>query len=126
MRSLELRSRFAELDLVRCRIDLEEKIALLDNVPIFEADLRQGAADLRAQLNILYGRKLTQELNSRGKTTLHRDGHRDYRRRGGHNLIGRRSKETRPLDDASGDQAEHSHGNRPSRHNRFHGGFREE
>src|ERR1700722_7075915 len=126
MRRLELRSRFAELDLIRSRIDLEEKIALLDNVPIFEADLRQGAADLRAQLNILHGRKLTKELNSRGKTTQHWDGHRDGRWRGCHNLSGGRGKETGTLDDTSGDQTEHGHGSRPSRHNRLHGGPREE
>src|ERR1700684_3536437 len=126
MRGLELRSRFAELDLVRRRIDLEEKIALLDNVPIFEADLRQGPADLRAQLNILDGRKLAKELNPRGETTLHRDGHRDHRRRGRHHLSGGRTKETWPLDNTSGDQTEHGHGNRPSRHNRLHGGPREE
>src|ERR1700729_1932642 len=126
MRRLELRSRFAELDLVRRRIDLEEKIALLDNVPIFEADLSQGAADFRAQLNILHGRKLTKELNPRGENTLHRDGHRDGRRRGGHNLIGGRSKETRKLDDASGDHAEPGYGNRPSGHNRLRRGLREE
>jgi hypothetical protein len=96
MRRLELRSRFAELDLIRSRIDLEEKIALLDNVPIFEADLRQGAADLRAQLNILHGRKLTKELNSRGKTTLHWDGHRDHRRRDRDNLGGGEARRRGP------------------------------
>src|ERR1700719_730364 len=122
MRRLELRSRFAELDLIRSRIDLEEKIALLDNVPIFEGDLRQGAADLRAQLTILHGRKLTKELNSRGKATPDWDGHRDGRRRGCHNLSGGRGKETGPLDDTGGDQTEHGHGSRPSRHNRLHGG----
>src|ERR1700722_18489155 len=119
MRRLELRSRFAELDLIRSRIDLEEKIALLDNVAILEADLRQGASDLRAQLNILHGRKLTQELNPRGETTLHRDGHRDGRRRGRHNLSGGRGKETGPLDNTSADQTEHGHGSCPSCHNRF-------
>src|ERR1700722_5173912 len=126
MRRLDLRSRFAELNLIRSRIDLEEKIALLDNVPIFEANLRQCAADLRAQLNILHGRKLTKELNPRGKITLPWDCHRGGRRRGCHNLSGGRGKETGPLDDTSGDQTEHGHGSRPSRHNRLHGGPREE
>src|SRR6202034_4175012 len=118
MRRLELRSRFAELDLIRSRIDLEEKIALLDNVPIFEADLRQGAADLRAHLNILHGRKLTKELHSRGQATLHWDGPRDRRRRDRDNLGGGRGKETRPSDNTSGDQPERGHGTAPSRHKR--------
>src|ERR1700693_2306228 len=109
MRRLDLRSRFAELNLIRSRIDLEEKIALLDNVPIFEADLRQGGADLRAPLNILRGRKLPKELTPRGKTARDWDGHRDGRRRGCHNLSGGRGKETGPLDDTGGDQTEHGH-----------------
>jgi len=44
---------FVQFDLVGGRIDLEKKITFMDDIPVLEADLSQGSADLRAQLNAL-------------------------------------------------------------------------
>ena len=60
--AFELCRGLAQLDLVGRRIDHEKQIALVDDVAVLEADLRERAADLGAQLDVLHGRELAREF----------------------------------------------------------------
>jgi hypothetical protein len=57
--ALDLSQGLAQLDLVRGRINLEEQIALADDVTILETNLCQSTTDLGAQLDRLDGGELT-------------------------------------------------------------------
>ena len=50
-----------EPDFVGTRVDGEEEIALMDDVPILEIYSRERAAHLSAELDLVDGRKLTKE-----------------------------------------------------------------
>ena len=54
--------RLVEFDLVRSRIDDEQKAALADEVAIFKSDVNESSSDLRTQLYLFYRRELTQKL----------------------------------------------------------------
>ena len=60
-RRLKLGSGLGQPDLVGTRVDGEEEIALMDNVPILEVYSRERAAHLSAELDLVDGRKLTKE-----------------------------------------------------------------
>ena len=60
-RVLKLCVRLGEPNLVRSRVDREEKIAFVGDISILEMYLRERAADLSAQFDSFDRRKLTQE-----------------------------------------------------------------
>ena len=52
LRALELRSRGAQLDLVRSWVDLKQQVAFANDAAILEANLRERATHLSAQLDL--------------------------------------------------------------------------
>src|SRR5262249_49179229 len=69
-----------EPDFVGARVDGEEEIALLDDVPIFKVYSGQRAADLRAKLELLDRGKLTKEAQSGIDLTHERLPYHDLRK----------------------------------------------
>src|SRR5262249_13149421 len=67
-------------DFVGARVDGEEKIALMDDVPILEVYSGKRAADLGAQLNLLDCGKLTKEARLGTTLGLGRLAHADLGR----------------------------------------------
>ena len=59
LRGLQLRHALIEPDLERPRVDGEEQIALVHDLPVLEVDRGEDAADLRAQLHAIHRRELT-------------------------------------------------------------------
>src|SRR5258708_7168884 len=79
--AFKLSYRFVQFDLVGGRIDLEKKVTFMDDIPVLEADLSQGSADLRAQLNALDSGELPQKLASCIQIMRQRCADRHYGRR---------------------------------------------
>jgi hypothetical protein len=52
-------------DLVGTRVNSEEEIALMDDIPVLEVYSREGAARLSAKLNGVDRRKLAKEAQAR-------------------------------------------------------------
>src|SRR5262249_51636641 len=67
-------------DFVGARVDGEEEITLMDDVPILEVYSGKRAADLGAQLNLLDCGKLTKEAQSGINLALERLAHDDLRK----------------------------------------------
>ena len=86
-RTFELRHRLGQAVFVRPRIDDEQQIALLDDVAILEMDLGQGAADLRAQLDLVDRRELAEESQARIELVLERRADDDLRKLGRPGMI---------------------------------------
>src|SRR6184192_2142987 len=63
VRCLQLGIGLCQPDFVGARVDGEEEIALMDDVPILEVYSGKRAADLGAQLNLLDRGKLTKEAH---------------------------------------------------------------
>src|SRR5436190_18911462 len=63
VRCLQLGMGLCQPDFVGARVDGEEEIALMDDVPILEVYSGKRAADLGAQLNLLDRGKLTKEAH---------------------------------------------------------------
>ena len=61
LRRVELRDSLIEPDLERPRVDGEQRIALLDDLPVPKGDVGQRAADLRAQFDGVHGRELAEK-----------------------------------------------------------------
>src|SRR5262249_53200172 len=80
VRCLQLGTGLCEPDFVGARVDGEEEIALMDDVPILEVYSGQRAADLGAQLNLLDRGKLTKEAQSGINLALGRLAHDDLRK----------------------------------------------
>ena len=80
VRCLQLGFGLCQPDVVRARIDGEEEIALMDDVPILEVYSGKRAADLGAQLNLLDRGKLTKEARSGINLALERLAHDDLRK----------------------------------------------
>ena len=59
--TFELGSGLCEPDFVGDRVDDEQEVALMDDVPILEVYSRKCAADLSAELNLVDRGKLTKE-----------------------------------------------------------------
>src|SRR5262249_411087 len=70
-------------DFVGARVDGEEEIALMDDVPILEVYSGKRAADLGAQLNLLDCGKLTREVHAGTNAALGRPAPHDLRKGGG-------------------------------------------
>src|SRR5262252_7598472 len=85
VRCLQLGFGLCQPDFVGARVDGEEEIALMDDVPILEVYSGKRAADLGAQLNLLDRGKLTKEARSGINLALERLAHDDLRK-------GRRSR----------------------------------
>ena len=80
-RGLELGVRLGELDLIGARIDDEEKIALVDDLPVLEMDLGERAADLSAQLDAVDRGELAEKADPRVDIAQQRLAHRHGRKR---------------------------------------------
>src|SRR5216684_4984414 len=65
MRTLQLRLGFAQFDFIWRGIDLEQQVALANDIAVLKANLSERAADLRPQFNAFHCRELAQELQSR-------------------------------------------------------------
>src|SRR5262249_45348911 len=85
VRCLQLGMGLCQPDFVGARVDGEEEIALMDDVPILEVYSGKRAADLGAQLNLLDRGKLTKEAQSGINLALERLAHQGWGR-------GRRSR----------------------------------
>src|SRR5260370_7738067 len=72
VRWIQLGIGLCQPDFVGARIDGEEEIALMDDVPILEVYSGKRAADLGAQLNLVHGRELAQELDPGADVALQR------------------------------------------------------
>src|SRR5215469_667649 len=79
-RALELGSCLGQPDLVGTGVDGEEEIALMDDVPILEVYSRERATHLSAELDLVDGRKLTKEAQSRIKLAHERLAHHYLRK----------------------------------------------
>src|SRR5215831_1960077 len=79
VRCLQLGLGLCQPDFVGARVDGEEEIALMDDVPILEVYSSKRAADLGAQLNLLDCGKLTKEAQSGINLALERLAHDDLR-----------------------------------------------
>src|SRR5215510_11995647 len=77
VRCLQLGIGLCQPDFVGARVDGEEEIALMDDVPILEVYSGKRAADLSAQLNLLYRGKLTKEAQPGINLALERLAHDD-------------------------------------------------
>src|SRR5215469_3784769 len=80
VRCLQLGMGLRQPDFVRARIDGEEKIALMDDVPILEVYAGKRAADLGAQLKLLDRGKLTKEALSGINPALEWSANHDLRK----------------------------------------------
>jgi hypothetical protein len=67
-------------DFVGTRVNCEEEIALMDDVPILEAYSGERAADLSAELNLVDRRKLAEEAQARVKLAYQGLAHHHLRR----------------------------------------------
>ena len=86
LRGLQLRDGLIELDLERPRVDDEERIALVHDLPVLEFDRGQGAADLRPQLHAVHRGELAEEAADGLHRLLQRPAHGNlgrWRRWGG-------------------------------------------
>ena len=87
VRCLQLGIGLCQPDFVGARVDGEEEIALMDDVPVLEVYSGKRAADLGAQLNVLDRGKLTKEaqsgINRAHERLTHHDLRKRRRRRGG-------------------------------------------
>ncbi len=81
LRRLELGDRLPEGDLIRPRVDGEKQVALMNHLPILEADGHERSADLRAQRNRIDGGELPEESCRGGDRFLQRKTNRHRRRR---------------------------------------------
>src|SRR5262245_6496842 len=79
LRCLQLGIGLRQPDFVGARIDGEEEIALMDDVPILEEYSGKRAADLGAQLKVLDRGKLTKEAQPGINPALERLAHHDLR-----------------------------------------------
>ena len=61
LRCVELSDRLIEPDLERPRVDGEQRIALLYDLPVPKGDVGQRATDLRAQFDGVHGRELAEK-----------------------------------------------------------------
>ena len=82
LRGLQLRDGLIEPDLERPRVDDEERIALVHDLPVLEFDRGQGAADLRPQFHAVHRRELAEEAAGGLHRLLQRQAHGHLRRRG--------------------------------------------
>src|SRR5215470_8068512 len=80
VRCLQLGIGLCQPDFVGARVDGEEEIALMDDVPILEVYSGKRAADLGAQLNLLNRGKLTKKAESGINLALKRLAHDDLRK----------------------------------------------
>jgi hypothetical protein len=80
VRCLQLGIGLCQPDFVGARVDGEEGIALMDDVPILEVYSGKGAADLGAQLNVLNRGKLTKEAQAGINLALERLAYDDLRK----------------------------------------------
>src|SRR5262249_34654771 len=80
VRCLQLGIGLRQPDVVGARVDGEEEIALMDDVPILEVYSGKRAADLGAQLNLLDRGKLTKEAQSGINLALEWLAHNNLRR----------------------------------------------
>ena len=99
LRGLELRDGLIEPDLERPRVDDEEQIALVHDLPVLEFDRGQGAADLRPQLHAIHRRELAKEAAGGLHRLLQRQAHGHLRwrwRRGGGPFAGLPDTARRP------------------------------
>ena len=87
LRRVELGDRLIEPDLERPRVDGEQRIALLDDLPVPKGDVGQRATDLRAQFDGVHGRELAEKAG--------RANHRLPQRRADGHLRGRRRRRRR-------------------------------
>jgi hypothetical protein len=114
VRCLQLGIGLCQPDFVGVRIDGEEEIALMDDVPILEVYSGKRAADLGAQLDLAHGRELAQELDPGADVALQRCADGNARQRSSRGRTGGRRQQARPGNHAAGDQAEGQQGNAPS------------
>ena len=82
LRGLELRDGLIEPDLERPRVDDEERVALVHDLPVLEVDRGQRAADLRAQFDTVHRRELAEEAAGGLHRLLQRQADGHLRRRG--------------------------------------------
>src|SRR5260221_5606967 len=80
VRCLQLGIGLCKPDFVGERVDGEEGIALMDDVPILEVYSGKRAADLGAQLNVLNRGKLTKEAQAGINLALERLAYDDLRK----------------------------------------------
>ena len=80
VRCLQLGFGLCQPDFVGARVDGEEEIALMDDVPILEVYSGKRAADLGAQLNLLDRGKLTKKTQSGINLALERFAYDDLRK----------------------------------------------
>jgi hypothetical protein len=80
VRCLQLGIGLCQPDFVGARVDGEEEIALMDDVPILEVYSGKRAADLGAQLNLLDRGKLTKEAQAGINLALERLAYDDLRK----------------------------------------------
>src|SRR5260370_18821660 len=114
VRWIQLGIGLCQPDFVGARVDGEEEIALVDDVAVLEVYSGKRAADLGAQLNLVHGRELAQELDPGADVALERCADGNARQRSSRGRTGGRGQEARPGNDAAGDQAEGQQGNAPS------------
>ncbi len=81
LRGLKLRDGLIAADLERSRVDLEQRVTLMDDLPVLEFDRRQRAAHLGAQLHRIDRGELAQKNGRAGDRILQRRTDRDARRR---------------------------------------------
>ena len=80
VRRLQLGLGLCQPEFVGARVDGEEEIALMDDVPILEVYSGKRAADLGAQLNLLDRGKLTKEAQAGINLALERLAYDDLRK----------------------------------------------
>ena len=80
VRCLQMGIGLCQPDFVGARVDGEEEIALMDDVPILEVYSGKRAADLGAQLNLLDRGELTKEAQSGINLALERLAYDDLRK----------------------------------------------
>jgi hypothetical protein len=80
VRCLQLGFGLCQPDFVGARVDGEEEIALMDDVPILEVYSGKRAADLGAQLHLLDRGKLTKKAQSGINLALERLAYDDLRK----------------------------------------------
>src|SRR5258708_10228323 len=80
-RRLQLGVCLRKLDFVGARVDDEKQIAFVDNLAIFEVDLRQSASNLSAQFYFIDRRKLPEKSKPRVDRALQGLAYRYDRKR---------------------------------------------
>src|ERR1700733_7541865 len=71
-RFFKLSCSLTQLDLIGRGINLEQKVALVDDVSVLETDMCEGAAHLGTELDAFHGRVLPQELEPRRQILFQR------------------------------------------------------